>query len=107
MWGSPWAGFVPPPPLFGCSFSAFLAAGGGGLWVWFSALSCRGSVVVAVACSGLGPLGPRSPSPLRLGFFFLAVSVSVWPAGCHFPGGGVYKKPFERCGYNYCECPNL
>ena len=63
-WGRRGWGF-PPSPLF--CFSALLAAEGG-LWVLFSALPWCGSVVVAVASSGLGPLGPRSPPPLRLGF---------------------------------------
>ena len=60
--------------------------------MWFSALLCCGSVVVAVACSGLGPLGPRSPSPLRLGFLFFAVSLFVWPVDCHSSGRGVRRR---------------
>ena len=63
VWGSPWAGLL-PPPLF---FAVFLAAGVQGLWVSFSALSCCGSVVVAV----LGPLVSAPPSSFRLGFFCL------------------------------------
>ena len=65
----------------------------GGLWVWFSAPLCCGSVVVAVACSSLGPLGSRSPSPLPLGSSFLffvfscvrvrvAGSLPLLPWGC-------------------------
>ena len=57
---------LPPPPLF--FWSSWLR--GGGLLVWFSAPSCCGSVVVAVACFGLGPLVPRFPYPLRSGFVF-------------------------------------
>ena len=57
--------------------------------MWFPALLCSGSVVVAVACLVLGPLGLRPPSPFRLGFFsFLpAVSASMWPVARHFSGG--------------------
>ena len=63
------------PPLF------FLRSSwprGGGLWVWFPALLCCGSVVAAVACLGLGQRGLRPPSPLHFGFFsFCCVPVRV------------------------------
>ena len=79
VWGSLWAGFLPPPCFF---FAVYLAAGGGGLWVWFSALSCCGSLAVAFACLCLGPLGLRPPSPLRLGLFFQLCPCPCgrWPA---------------------------
>ena len=88
--GLPLAGVSPPFLIvfFVCVRSRPSWMQGGGLWVWFSALLCCGSVVVAVACSGLGPLGPCSLSPLHFGFFSLsAVAVFLWPAACHFPGG--------------------
>ena len=74
-------GLSPPDCLF---FAVFLAAGGG-LCVWFSALSCCGSVVVAIACLCLGPLGLRPPLPPSFGllfFFFLLYRCLCgrWPA---------------------------
>ena len=76
-------------PLLYFFFAVFSDAGGGDLWVWFSALSCCGSVVVATACLGLGSLGLRPPSPFRLGFFLftLLVSASVWPLARDFSDG--------------------
>ena len=77
-----WA-FVPGRPCANPSS----VAGGKGLWVWFPVLSCCGSLVVAVACSGRGPLGPHSP-PLR---FFLRSLLCWRPRGwwcASFPAGG-------------------
>ena len=88
VWGSPWAVF-PPPFLFficlccGCLFLAFPVGTlrrllGGRLWVLFSVLSCCGQLVVAVTCSGRGPLGLRFPPPLSFFFAVLVVSASPW-----------------------------
>ena len=91
-------GGVSPPPSF-FHFSRSGCAGGGVLWVWFSALLCSGSLVVAVACLGPGPLGLRPPAPFRLGFVFF-FSVSVWPAARNFSGwvcAGVSGVLFSPC----------
>ena len=57
--------------------------GGGGLSVWLSVLLCCGPLVVAVACYGSGPLGPRPP-PLTFFFcrrsFFCPRPRGRWPA---------------------------
>ena len=76
-----------PPPLGGAALGMGLCGGCRG-WgfsspfllffglrggLWFSALSCRGFVVFAAACPGLGPRGLCSPFNFRLGcvcFFF-------------------------------------
>ena len=67
---------------------------GGGLWVWFSVLSCCGSLMVAVACSGRGLLGPRSP-PFVFFFAVLVVSASPSSVACLFPGGGVCRRVWD------------
>ena len=81
----PCMGFVPPPsPPFFCSG---LREGG----MWFLALSCRGFVVSAAACPGLGSLGLRPTFPSRLGcahFFFAhhcSSGVCVDVSGVSFP----------------------
>ena len=77
-WGCAWlclVGFLPPLLLFFPSF--------GGAGVWFLALSCRGFVVFAAACPGLGPLCFRPPFHFHLGcvrFFFRWAATS--PLGC-------------------------
>ena len=87
VYASPWAGFLPPLFFLRSSWPR-----GGGPWVWFSALSCCGSVVVAVACLGLGPLDLPPPPPYVWDTNFFAVSVSVWPVACHFSSGGVHRR---------------
>ena len=74
--------------------------------MWFSALWCCGSVVVAVPYPGLGPLGLRPPSPFGLGFacFFC---VSVWPVARHLSPGvcaGVSGVPFPPALRWPCGC---
>ena len=72
-------GVCPPPSPF--IFFLFGLRGGG---LWFSALSCRGFVVSAAACPGLGSLGLRPPFASRLGcaYVFLVFLPAIAPVGC-------------------------
>ena len=70
-------------------FAVFLAAGGD-LWLWFPALLCCGSVVVAASCLSL--LVPWSPPPSHpfdwvCSVFTFFVSASVWPVAPNFSDG--------------------
>ena len=60
---------------------------GGDVLVWFSVLLCCGSLVVAVVCSGGGPLDPRPPASFLLSIFVVPASPGL--VACLFPGRAV------------------
>ena len=85
-------GGVSPPPLFFRGGVISRPSWLRGAVCGCGSRPCR-VVVCGVRCRLFQSWPPWSPLLLPPSFaFFFAASVAVWPAACHFPGGGVRRR---------------